>query len=218
MTVLSVAVKSSSVNTARPPFSLNHSNEPLLKSISMSICYQPRDLSNPNSLNFPCADVIVAPVIEPGGFRVRMPGHALRDFDTATVRQVICYAGGAEGVAAYRGFNSRIGSAAAHHVPDIRARHRPRPKPLCLADSGPEQRPLAIIRDTSRLDVGIQIFFELVMAGHFIDLTVFLVETQPPAFLLRIVILDGERDDGPDAGEGVRHHGDDGAVAQPHDG
>src|ERR1017187_2110294 len=147
MTVLSVAVKSSSVNTARPPFSLNHSNEPLLKSISMSICYQPRDLSNPNSLNFPYADVIVAPVIEPGGFRVRMPGHALRDFDTATVRQVICYAGGAEGVAAYRGFNSRIGSATAHHVPDIRTRHRPRPELLRFSERGAEQRPLAIIGD-----------------------------------------------------------------------
>jgi hypothetical protein len=35
-----------------------------------------------------------------------------------------------------------------------------------MADSGPEQWPLAIIRNASRLDVGIEIFFELVMAGH----------------------------------------------------
>ena len=35
------------------------------------------------------------------------------------------------------------------------------------------------------------------MAGHFIHLAVFFVEAEPPAFFLRIVILDGERDDGP---------------------
>jgi len=44
------------------------------------------------------------------------------------------------------------------------------------------------------------------------------VEPQPPAFLLRKIILDGERDDGPDAAEGVCHHGDDGAITQTHDG
>jgi hypothetical protein len=42
------------------------------------------------------------------------------------------------------------------------------------------------------------------MAGHFVELAVFLVEPEPPAFLLRKVILDRERDDGPDACEGVR--------------
>jgi hypothetical protein len=44
----------------------------------------------------------------------------------------------------------------------------PRPEFLCLADSGAEQRPLAIIRDARSLDVGVEKFFELVMAGHFI--------------------------------------------------
>jgi hypothetical protein len=62
-------------------------------------------------------------------------------------------------VAAYRGFNSRIGRTAAHHAPDIRARHCPRPELFFLAEGGPEQRLLAIIRDTRRLDVSVEIFF-----------------------------------------------------------
>jgi len=147
-----------------------------------------------------------------------VPGHALRDLDAPAVRQVVRNSRGAEGVAAYRRCNSRIDGTAAHHVPDIRARHRPRPELIFLAKRGPEQRPLAIIRDTRRLDVGVEIFFQLVMAGQFIDFAVFLAEAEPPAFFLRKVILNGERHDGPDTGEGVRHDGNGGAVSQAHDG
>jgi hypothetical protein len=35
------------------------------------------------------ADVIVAPVVKPGGSRARMPGHALRDLDAPAIRHVI---------------------------------------------------------------------------------------------------------------------------------
>jgi hypothetical protein len=38
-----------------------------------------RYTSRPATLDFPDADVMVAPIIEAGGFRVRVPGHALRD-------------------------------------------------------------------------------------------------------------------------------------------
>ena len=54
-----------------------------------------------------------------------MPGHALRDLDAPAIREVVRYPRGAEGVAAYRGFNPRIGSTAADHAPDIHAQHRP---------------------------------------------------------------------------------------------
>jgi len=37
----------------------------------------------------PHAHVIVASVVKAGGFRVRVPGHALRDLDTLSVGQVI---------------------------------------------------------------------------------------------------------------------------------
>jgi hypothetical protein len=54
--------------------------------------------SNPDSLDFAHADVVVTPVVKPGGFRVRMPGHALRDFGVPGVRKVVRNARGAEGV------------------------------------------------------------------------------------------------------------------------
>jgi hypothetical protein len=38
-------------------------------------------LLNPDPLDFPDADVIVAPVVQTGGFCVRVSGHALRDLE-----------------------------------------------------------------------------------------------------------------------------------------
>src|SRR5580658_4419917 len=61
--------------------------------------------SNPDPLDFPDADVVVAPVVKAGGFRVRVPGHALRDLDTAAIGEVVRNPCGAEGMATYRGFN-----------------------------------------------------------------------------------------------------------------
>jgi len=49
-------------------------------------CGSQRQVSNPNSLNFPHADVVVSPVVQTGGFGVRVPGHALRDLDAPAVR------------------------------------------------------------------------------------------------------------------------------------
>jgi hypothetical protein len=69
--------------------------------------------------------------------------------------------------------------------------------------------------DARRFDASVEIFFELVMARHFIDLAVFFAEAEPPAFFLRVVILNGECDDGTDAREGIGHYRNDGAVAQP---
>jgi hypothetical protein len=47
-------------------------------------------------------------------------------------------AGGAEAVAVYWGFNSRIGDTAAHHAPDILARHGRRGKLFRFADGRAE--------------------------------------------------------------------------------
>ncbi|MGC2660085.1 MAG: hypothetical protein WA324_19165 [Bryobacteraceae bacterium] len=43
-----------------------------------------------------------------------------------------------------------------------------------LSDGGAEQRCFAVITNAGRLDVGFEIGFELVMAGHFIDFAVLL--------------------------------------------
>lgn len=78
-----------------------------------------RLFSSPGPLHLAHNDVIVAPAALARCFSVRVSGHALRDLDTPAVRQIVRNPRGAEGVAAYRGFNPRIGSAAAHDVPDM---------------------------------------------------------------------------------------------------
>lgn len=52
---------------------------------------------------FPHAHVIVAPTIQAGCFRVRVPGHALRDLDTAATREIVRTPRGAEGMAGSAG-------------------------------------------------------------------------------------------------------------------
>ncbi len=67
-------------------------------------CYFLMGASNPHALDFADADIVVAAVIEAGGFCVRVPGHALRDLEFPPIRQVVGNAGGAEGMAADGGF------------------------------------------------------------------------------------------------------------------
>jgi hypothetical protein len=57
------------------------------------------------------------------------------------------------------------------------------PRSIGLSESRPvlpirgaERRPLMIVFDAGSLDVFVEICFQLVMAGHFIDLAVFLVK------------------------------------------
>ncbi len=56
------------------------------------------------------------------------------------------------------------------------------------------------------------------MTGHLVDLAILFAQPQPPAFLLRVIVLDLKPDNGRDTGEGEGHDGDDGAIAQPDDG
>src|ERR1039457_4412674 len=76
-----------------------------------------RPASNPHLLHLAHADVVGAPVVEAGGFGVRVPCHALRDLDTPAVRKVVRNPRGAEGVAAYRRLDAGARGAAAHHLP-----------------------------------------------------------------------------------------------------
>lgn len=77
--------------------------------------------SNSHPFHFAHTDVVVAPVVEPGGPGIRVPGHTLGDFELTAVGEVVSDAGGAEGMAADRGLEPGIGRTAAHHVPDIGA-------------------------------------------------------------------------------------------------
>lgn len=69
---------------------------------------------------------IVVPVVKFGRSCVRVPRHALRNLVPPAVREVVRDPRRAESVAAYRGLNSRCGSTAANHAPDLPETTAPR--------------------------------------------------------------------------------------------
>ncbi len=75
--------------------------------------------SNPDPLDLAEADVIVAPIVEAGGFGIGVAGHALGNLDPATVGQVIGDPGRAEGMASDGGLDLCVAGSSADHVPDI---------------------------------------------------------------------------------------------------
>jgi hypothetical protein len=85
------------------------------------------------------------------------------------------------------------------------------------AASRAEEGAFRLIANAGGANIFIEERFELVMRRHFVALAAFLVEADPPAFAVGEIILDPHGDDGADAGEGVGHDADQGAVAQADD-
>ena len=52
------------------------------------------------------------------------------------------------------------------------------------------------------------------MGGDFVEFAAFLVQADPPALAVRVVVLDLHAEDGRDAGEAVDHDRDQGPVAK----
>jgi hypothetical protein len=77
---------------------------------------------------------------------------------------------------------------------------------------------LFVAGDAGGTQVFIEEGFELVVRRHFVALAAFLVEADPPALAVGEIILDPHRHHGADAGEGVGHHADQGALAQTDEG
>ena len=56
------------------------------------------------------------------------------------------------------------------------------------------------------------------MRRHLMALATFLMETDPPALALGVVVLDPHGDDRANAGKGKRHHGNHCSITQAHHG
>ena len=82
------------------------------------------------------------------------------------------------------------------------------------AGGGAEEGGLAAVADAGRLDIGVEIGFEIVMRRHLMALAAFLVQTHPPALALGVIVLDAHGDDRADAGKGEGHHRNQRPVAQ----
>jgi len=61
---------------------------------------------------------------------------------------------------------------------------------------------LAAVADAGRLYIRVEIGFEVVMRRHLMALAAFLMQTNPPALALGVVVLDPHGDDGANARKG----------------
>jgi hypothetical protein len=86
------------------------------------------------------------------------------------------------------------------------------------APGGAEKGRLPCIADAGGVDVGIEIGLEIVVRRHLMPFAAFLVQPDPPALTLGVVVLDPHGDDSAYAGEGEGHDADQRPIAQPDDG
>ena len=85
----------------------------------------------------------------------------------------------------------------------------PVPRPI-VRNSGPLGSP----RKPGAVEIGDEIFLEVVVAGHCVPLAALLAQPHPQAAVLRVDVLDLHAERRADAGEGIDHQPDQGAVAQ----
>ena len=82
------------------------------------------------------------------------------------------------------------------------------------ARRGLEQGRVRVLRDAGRGDIFVQIPLQVVVAGNFMLLAAFFVQPHPAAAALHEVVADFHLQHGVDAGKGVDHGPDQGAIAQ----
>jgi hypothetical protein len=174
--------------------------------------------SNRNPLDLIERDLIAGAIIELRCARAFVRSHELRVFQCAAGLQVGRYSGGPEGVAADLDLHAEFRGAALDHAPGVDPVHRPRRECAGAADGRAEQGTLFVVGDAGGTEVFIEEGFELVVRRHFVALAAFLVKADPPALPVGKIILDPHRHHGADAGEGVGHDPDQGAVAQADEG
>ena len=145
-----------------------------------------------------------------------MVGHLLRDFQLATVAQILGDAGGAEGVATDFCLDPGLLGPPSDHAPDIGLAQGPARK-RCAAPGRRAKEPVFPAR-LRRQQIGMQVLLKIVVARHFMLLAAFFLQPYPGAAALDIHILYLHFDHRADAGEGVDHQADQRPVAQAGDG
>ena len=142
-----------------------------------------------------------------------MVGELLGLFQSSAVGQVVRDAGGPKSVAPDDGRNDGVLRPPANHVVDVAAGDPLREELFRLSLRHSKERSPLLRAKLRRVEIGVEILFQLVVHRHLVELSALLVQPDPPAFSLRVVIFDVHRHQRPDPGEGVDHEADDGAVA-----
>src|SRR5689334_4976820 len=119
-----------------------------------------------------------------------MIGHLLRLFHSPTIREVNCDASGAEGMIANSSLKPSSDRTPPNHIPSVSSVEGFFRQLLFSPRSCAEKGRLRRFFQIGRLDVFMEIPFEIVMAGHLVLFAAFLSESNPPPPPLRIKIFD----------------------------
>ena len=170
--------------------------------------------SNQNALHLVQAHVVAPPVVELGCPRGGVVRHGGGLFERAAVLEIGRDARRPKRVIA--DFRPDIGRcrAAADHGVGIGLGKRRRRQRIRAAADRPKQRPLRIAGEAAAVDIGVKVGLKIVVAGHFMALAALLVQANPQPAVLHVNVLDLHRERRADAGEGIDHEADQGAVAQ----
>jgi hypothetical protein len=124
--------------------------------------------SNGDAFDFIQTQFVIAAIVEFRRSRTLVIRKLLSLFQRSAVSQVVRNTRGAKRVAADRGFDAGGGGSAFHHVVDIATSHPFECHDLRLSANRAKQRLLLLVPQTRRFQKRIEIFFELVMAGHIV--------------------------------------------------
>src|SRR4051794_39294899 len=83
-------------------------------------------------------------------------------------------------VAPDRGLDACVLRPPTNHVPGIRGEQRVPGEHSRPSSGRAKERPLLVVGDTRRLDVGIKVLFEAVVGRHLVKLPPLLVQANPP--------------------------------------
>ena len=145
-----------------------------------------------------------------------MRGDRLGALEHAAIEQIRRDARGPKGVAISLAEPDGL-DASLDHPEHIHPAHPARAEPDRTRHRAPQGR-VFLDRDSGRGEIGVEIGLRLVVDRHGVVFTAFLLEPQPPALALLVVVLDAHADDGRDARKAVDHHAQQRAIAQASDG
>src|ERR1039458_5867065 len=137
--------------------------------------------SDRNPLDLIETDIVPAPVVKAGGTRGLMRGDLLRDFQTAAIPQVCGNPGRPESMVSDLRMDAGSHGAPPDHPVGVRLAHRQACERVGFPGRCAEQRPFWIHFQIGTLDVGFQIFVELVVRRYVVALATLFVQSDPAA-------------------------------------
>ncbi len=174
--------------------------------------------SHPDLLYLIEAEFLAPAVVELRRARRCVVRHLRGLLQRAAVLQIRGDAGRPEAVVAEPGGDaSRSGTPADHGISVGLGQGRACERSPRVAPNGAEQRPLGILGEARTLDVGGEVGFKVVVAGHGVRLAAFLPQPDPEPTILREHVLDRHPERRADAREAEHHQPDQRPVTQPGD-